>query len=349
MEEKLLPLLASLVGNDYVRGNVLEPLNKVLDRLNNSTTSFNNSNTSSDKQSSGFASKLVNLRNLITIYPSATEVLETISDPKERQDLKDVLEKSLHEYNHGNVPQHVLGTGVKVPNYVLDRHHHGNFPVRYMGVIQSQRHILKSQVKGQMSSSDCSKLLRQTIYGIILPTWERVKEWDRHGRELAHSFVQPITVTPRGDRIPSLEGLQKEDESQRRQLLLRILQSSEAVKWLPETEQLFAASVRYWILHSKPKVTRNCIKTLLLQYQSRGVYNVRPRVRRDVFVLHSLAQWQSVMTEALHLNKILLDALPEPDLSTIFNGVCAQIIYHELTQGKQSQPRICPSLSMMGC
>ena len=173
-----------------------------------------------------------------------------------------------------------------------------------------------------------------------------VKEWSRNGTSIKKSHVQPVWGPVHGyGELPKLDDLEGIKMSKRRQMLLIILQSNiESVKSLPKSFQLFAASVRYWILNAKPDVRPIWVQTLLLVHlrllaerdsspspKSSDVKS--PRSDFDINRQHSFAQWQAVMFETISLNRILLDPLVEPKLSTLYNGVMAQSIAREIKQG----------------
>lgn len=334
IEEALLPLVASLIGNDYVTNEMLQPLYQALEIGDNQD----------------FPAKLNafhrRLPRSATVEEAVRSILGIISNQNEKDALKKAIHESLDEYNIYNIAvcdltcQLETTIGDNIPNYVIKRYRQGQFPVWYLPIGRTvERQILKCQVEdmSQISSNNCSKTLRRIIYGITSPESQGIVEWDREGCDLQPSTVTPLVMSE-VHQVPNLENLQELDANQRRNLFHKILESNKAIQSLPEAHQLFAASIRYWIRHARPEVSEEYIKVLLLQFQQNKKSLLDPRKTEwqgiDVALLHSLAQWQSVMAETLCVNKILVDALPEPDLSTIFNGVTAQIIYRELQKGK---------------
>lgn len=294
IEESLLPLLASLMGNDYVGKDVLLPFDQELERIP-PTTSCNQNDWS--------CIKIHKVRDILVDHTAKDKamdfVLGRIYEHRKRDELKTALEKSLDEY----VTENITATSTlaskfeecvaidnshgNIPKYVIDRYHHGNFPVRYMGVIHSPRQILKFQVEdiSKASCNNCSKRLRRFIYGILLPKNEGVLEWDREGGRLVEFTVQPVIVTSDGHRVPNLESLPGQNKYQRKDLLFSILESNESIQSLPDQEQLFAASISYWIRNARPKVSKDCVKILLLQYLQENMYRNLTNSRQESILL----------------------------------------------------------------
>jgi len=354
IEEIMLPLLASLLGNDFIGSETLSMFGKVFKFVEPNTAKKCN------KKSLQVWSVSNHLHNFKTVDEALENLFSIIASDKKKEVLKKALFDSLVEYEITNSNLEVFfESGVVnstldgIPMYVLDRYYHGNFPTRYLGAICSSRNILNFQVEDmkQISSNNCSVRLRQIAYGILMPMSQSVEEWDREGQGLKKYKIQPLcdSIKNCGD-LPTLKSLGEEDIEVKK-LLFAILQTNEAICSMPDDKQLFAASIRYWILHADPKVTKESVEILILHYlvqqKPTASSHSSKKTRKpavDPILLHSLAQWQSVMAETLHLNQILLHPLHEPDLSRIFNGVMAHMIKHELTQGIMPQSIETPAL-----
>ncbi|KAK3740096.1 hypothetical protein QZH41_002812, partial [Actinostola sp. cb2023] len=282
-------------------------------------------------------------------HQALQSVLDIINNEREKSSLKAALAESMVEYDvsdctlAGYFELGDVQSNLHIPRYVIERYRRGGFPAKYIGVISSGRHILIFQVEAtnEISANNCSKRLRQIIYSVLEST--TVLEWDRDGRGVKMQCVKSIGSISGYGGLPNLESLQERDEEQRRRLLLTILEVDPAAfQALPDTEQLFAASMRYWISHANPRVTKRCAKSLILQHlkicdhepQQEEPLQSRFRLvfRFDVVCQHNFAQWQAVMAETLFLNNIFLDAFPAPDISTLYDGVVAQMIMHGLSK-----------------
>ncbi|KXJ27112.1 protein asteroid homolog 1 [Exaiptasia diaphana] len=332
IHQRLLPLLASLLGNDFVDQQVLAPFKCALEPIQPSSGTYIKQEV---KRICRF------LADSSNIGEALESVLDTVDEESEKTSLEKALTESLAEYaiSDGTLASyfelgHIHTNLSDVPKYVIDRHREGDFPSRYFGVISCARHILKFQIEDvkQKTANRCSKKLRQIIYGILFKPGENgneVMEWDRTGTVAQNQRVKPDHRPVKGfGDLPDLESIEHMDDEQRRKLLSSIFKMKvKSVTSLPESKQLFIMSIRYWISHARPKVNKRQVQTLILQHLQPRNFEEMPSF--DISLQHNLAQWQSVMTETIFLNEILLDAFPEPDLSTLYNGATSQAIMHE--------------------
>jgi hypothetical protein len=292
--------------------------------------------------------------------------------------LKKALEESINEYviSDFTLKSYLelgeIRTSLKtrekeeIPPYVIERYRRGLFPIGYMGVLMSGRHILHVQVENsnEVSAHNCSSELRRVNYGIIIKPMKvgkeskeirkKVTEWSRDGRGLLRYTIQPLCEPINGyGELPSLENLKDLEVDKRRKLLLIVLEAdTKAIKSLPDDFQLLATSVRYWITKATPRVNLAFVQALLLVHlqllaESEAKSSPKPsrykkkkysRSEFDINCQHSFAQWQAVVMETLCLNHILLDPFLVPEIATLYNGVRAQTIVQEIKRGKYLLP-----------
>ncbi|XP_031561452.1 protein asteroid homolog 1-like [Actinia tenebrosa] len=362
---EFFPLVASLVGNDFIEKSTLAPLENTL---------FPGLEGSPKEVLSKKMEKIAEFFSSINDVEKALEcALERIPYENQRTTLRSALEESMKEYSicdftlNGFFESGELQTSLKtlnqenIPSLVMERYRNGVFPVIYMGVLTSGRHFLHVQVEksNESSAHDCSRELRRIIYGIIMKPMKgqeskrkslEVKEWSRDKRSMKIFQVQPLWEPVRGyGELLKLDNLPETEIEERRQMLLIILKANTAlIKSLHNNVQLFAASVRYWISEAKPCVNPIWVQALLLVHlkllperqdkkSSPAKCSDSKTSDFDIDCQHSIAQWQAVMMEAIALNQILLGPLFEPRISTLYNGVTAHSIVREIEEGKKAE------------
>lgn len=276
---EFLPLVASLLGNDFIEDSTLAPFEKALFSGRRGKHPFS-------KKISAIVELLFSSQNLEAALECA---LVIISGESNRTRLRAALKESIKEYSICDFTLNEffelrqIRTSLKtmndedIPSLVMERYREGMFPVKYMGVLTSGRHFLHNQVEksDECSAHVCSHELREIIYDIILKPMQgreaeregvRVKVWSRNRRNIKKSTVRPLWEPVDGyGELPRLDVLKETKIEERRQLLLTVLKANTArIKSLPERFQLFAASVRYWISKANPGVTKIWVKALLL-------------------------------------------------------------------------------------
>lgn len=200
---ELLSLFASLVGNDYVTSELLQPFHQSL------------LGTSRGKEK-----KFQKISELLSQAPTEEEKAKEFvfrSVPRENE-LRRVVEISLQEYTLTERPLvgYFLRSDVssllktknlqEIEQWVLSWFRDGRFPTSCMSCLVSGKVLLKFQVENSqaMSTNRCSQPLREFTYGILasapLEGGKRttVEEWDREGFQVKSSIISPAD----GENIP---------------------------------------------------------------------------------------------------------------------------------------------------
>ena len=357
---ELLPLLASLAGNDYVSRDALMDFNSVLSRIQ--------SDYRVGRREARFA-KIASLLRGVSSRCSQEEAvkstLELIPSQRSRNTLQQAVELSLQEYKikESNL-RHFFEEGLihsslrtlhghqEIEEWVLRRFRTGQFSTKSVNSLTSGRNFFRFQVENleERSSNCCSLGLRKFVYGILSDVdvasddgkrnITRVKECDRQGFEVSVSNVEPDS----GNSVPSLSRVPFLKPKERYNVLLFALDTDASdVSSLPENTILIASSVRYLINHSEPAVNTNHLKALLccwvlLKNPGRKCASGERRQTKSssVFSLqaaHSFCQWQCVVRDAVMLNFTLMEPVPSPRIQEVFSGTLAQSLHGQLQEG----------------
>ena len=344
---ELMPLLASLAGNDYVSQDELAPIHSALIRFQNS-------------ESETTFEIIANMLSELPDSCNQQEALEFVLQMISRED-KGKLEKpvqlSLQEYNikESNLLDY-FGTGVvrsslrkrngdEIEEWVLERFRSGLFSAKFMSSLTAGKCSLRVQFENcteKISANRSSLRLRQFVYGILNDVEEGTKEtgnlpdvdeWDREGRTVKKSNVVSYQKGVRGiSHIPDLE------TTERLKILLRALDSADTpeIEALPLDMKLFAASLRYLLNNAQPELNMNHLLALLC-----CCVNLQDNLKEenvetqsiDLRAAHSFCQWQSVLIDAINLNSTLLEPLITPYIHKIYHGQTAHSLAEKLNQG----------------
>ena len=357
---ELIPLLASLAGNDYVSPDALAAFYKALTHTK-SKDHFDRS----EERFAKIANKLSKLSDSHDQQNALESVLQMIPSRQKRSELRQVVELSLQEYNikesnlldyfrTGEVYSSLrTRNGHEIEQWVLRRFRSGLFSTKFMNSLTSGKCLLRVQVEncGEISANRSSLWLRQFVYGILNDVEEgtketgnlpAVREWDREGMTVKPSNVAPYQegVVPGISLMPYLE------TTETLNFLLFALDSADTpeIGALPQNMKLFAASLRYLLNNAQPELKMNHLLALLcccvnLQDNLKEE-NVKTTKRKcspqsfDLRAAHSFCQWQSVLRDAINLNCTLIEPVLTPYIHKIYNGEMAHSLAEKLNQGK---------------
>ena len=352
---ELLPLFASLVGNDYVSLDALEPFAQALSRNQTSRGHFR-------RKEARFAS----IASVLSKVPDQS-VLQMVSHYGGAQ-LREAVEQSLQGYKitesnllryfHGALVYSSLRTHNyhEVDEWVLRRFRTGQFSANCMSSLTSGTVLLRFQVENcrEMSANNCSLYLRRFVYGILNDATGHngrgnittVQEWDREGLTVKQANVAPYQVE---GVVPGLSLIPRLNKEERLMSLLVALNSNTAyIRSLPEKFKLIAASLRFLASNAQPSLETNHLAALLCslvklkdgsweQYmestKGRG-WSLSLSQPFDLRAAQSFAQWQCVLREAVYLNFVLLEPVETPCIYKTFNGRLVHCLQKELDEGK---------------
>ena len=350
IREELLPLLASLLGNDYVSREALKPFNHTIRKFSSDGLS------GKEVRFSGVKNFLSQLPNSISETQAFEFVLGSIEPSEsERERLEKAVEHSLREYEitksnlldylRNGVVCSLLRTqsNLELDEEVLRRFREGKFSADCVSSLTAGKVFLKVQVEDceRRSSNQCSMALRQLMYGILSDggrNMKRIEEWDREGFALMNTDIKPYN-----DKVPSFSSIPNIDLYGRLTMFLDALDSDSAyIKSLPEELALVASSLRFLHRNSQPPLENSHLHALLcscvkLEDGSWKHYLEHPtRAFSQPFderAAQSFCQWQCVLRDAIHLNFVLLEPVQTPCIRKVFNGKLVHCLQRELTTG----------------
>ncbi|PFX17120.1 Protein asteroid-like 1 [Stylophora pistillata] len=193
-----------------------------------------------------------------------------------------------------------------------------------------------------MSTNRCSQPLRKFTYGILasapLKGGNRttVQEWDREGFQVKSSIISPVD----GENIPCLREIPSLDLDKRLAMYLDALHSNTTkIKSLPEELKLVGASLRFLYRKANPKLKPSHLSAILCGCVKLEDGSWRECLEKskdqpfDVQAAHSFSQWQCVLRDAIHLNRVLHEPVPTPYIRNIFNGQLVHNLQRKLERG----------------
>ena len=345
IREEFLPLLASLLGNDYVSWEALKPFNHTI------WTLFSDGRRGKAVRFSGVASLLSQLSNSITETQAFEFALGLIEPGESRERLEKAVEYSLQEYAitksnlldylRDGVVCSLLRTqnNLELDEEVLRRFREGKFSTDCMSSLTAGKVFLRVQVEDRESRSpnQCSVSLRQLMYGILSDggrNIEIIEEWDREG----FAYIKPFN-----DKVPSFSSIPKLDPHVRLRMFLDALDSDSAyIKSLPEELALVASSLRFLHRNSQPSLETSHLRALVCSWvkledgswkQDQGHSTRAVNQPFDERAAQSFCQWQCVLRDAIHLNFVLHKPVQTPCIRKTFNGKLVHRLQRELTTG----------------
>ena len=352
IQPELLPMFASLVGNDYVSSDALEPFSHALSRGQYSTN-----------YSSGKEARFARIANMLSTVPDKI-VLQMVSSYGGVQ-LRQAVDHSLQEYSitesnllhyfRNDVISSSLRTqsGREIDEWLLRKFREGQFCTKSMSGLTSRKVLHSFQVENclEKSANYSSQKLRRFVYGILNDAEaydrrgnvEMVVEWDREGLT-----VKPSNVTPYQEGVVRVSIIPGLDAENRLTVLLNALDSNTCnIKLLSGKFELIAASLRFLKSNAQPALKTNHISAILCccikledgswkQYMENTSTRMFLSQSFDQQAAQSFAQWQCVLRDAVHLNLVLLEPVETPCIHKTFNGRLAHCLQKELDRGKLS-------------
>lgn len=298
LDKQVLPLMATVLGNDYVHIKTFEEFYSALKVPKHGSSKFTISKTSTKMLK--IISWLESLKNV----ESGIDKLVTSSKPEKRENVKTLVEKSMSAYS--NVAsyssfslydffndqktslknsQTLSYNGNSIPTWFIDFHRQGKIPVFMQNTLVLHRNILLCQVENlkMPSSYNCSLYLRQCLYSILLrddlteiTMQEATKDWcveeyDRQDglKNLKKNLVQPLSSLECYGDIPGLKDIEHMDCNKRIEFLYKVFDIRfEGNTVLSDDIKLFVMTIIFWIRHADPQTNKNMVKALVMCWVS---------------------------------------------------------------------------------
>ncbi|XP_059909354.1 protein asteroid homolog 1-like [Gadus macrocephalus] len=351
IDPQLLPVFASLAGNDYVN---LRDVN---------WARYLPAGSPKMKFS---AANLVGLLSWLgartdrTTEDTLTAVMKLMPfmSQQERTEARKMLKTAMLEYelpssslrgffSEETIPPLPAEMLICVPDWVRAPLARGELSGYVLDLLVHRRNKLQTQVERSdlQSSNLTSKHIRQVWSGLLLGQGGgEVEEVDRDGLELVSVKVRPLvqgaTQTLRLDSLPQA------DRAVRLRVCLETLGvEEETLEGVPAHLRLPVAVTRYWLRRASPEPT--LLKALLMvmvqgelmrqKGGTTGWLGVTSHISQplDGVVAHSFNQWQACLKDASQLNLLLCKPLPEPHYAWLYQG---RLVHRRQKQLQEREP-----------
>ncbi|XP_051577904.1 protein asteroid homolog 1-like isoform X2 [Myxocyprinus asiaticus] len=366
MNKDLLPLVAAILGNDYMKLQNIRYLRWEQHSVHG-----------------GEFARIDGLLHWLSKFAGPEEAiadfLKLITD-EEKDIVVKALFEAIKEYKlfSSSLAQFFISKTVPqtssplqaLPKWTLRPLLEGRMSSYIIDVLVLQRNTLRSQVEDfeLPSSNETSRPIRQVLYGVLLLGEQQtedklmaaakestgtskcyVDEYDREQLTLTFSKVEAIqTRVKPGIR---LETLREEPHNVRLQVLLDTLGVPTVVlKAIPLDLQLQVFVTHYWMVNAQPQPSQvhlwslllgmvygklcsmpNKQKDTLLSLKKLQIHQGKNRLDHEVAHLYS--QWQSCLLWSLHLNRLLCLPLQEPECAWLYRGTLVHQAVRELSRG----------------
>ncbi|KAJ8303625.1 hypothetical protein KUTeg_020021 [Tegillarca granosa] len=354
----ILPLLATLFGNDFFDERILEEFYETLEK--ESVKSAVQESVRRYRTIDLYASYNL-LQFLYENYPENNELANLAC-----QIASSGLESNVLSSNNDQCNAIVRSNGTPLPSWFCLGHRKSMFPNFILNAVITNRIFLTGGVEyiDESSSFICSTRLRQVIYGILKagisgmtddngdPTEEAtVQEYFRVKRNLTSALVPPLFKVFRYGKVPTLEEVTSLSREQRRSLIFYSLDLKDELDVIafPDSLKLVAATIIYWMQNSNPKPTYNNVKALLVYMMVRNLKTVLENGKAegkqkimetiennfkdyylewkmpgifgvDMRKVHLFSQFQTCMKASIALNQLLMCPLVTPIPADFFHG-----------------------------
>ena len=334
----MLPILASLVGNDYVSEEMLKPFKTHVMQISSHSQSISRGNaiiSATAKFLSGSQS----------FEDAIKRVLEKSSGNKDS--LENALRLSVAEYKpkstelidyfaNGNLNNKLQTCNKReVPKWIIKLYREGVFGKQCMSCLCYRTVFLKVQVE-DMSKPSANQLtleIRKFIYKLLMKYDEQVekitiKEYDRKNSSLTQRGI--IVELSTDDTEVTILNLPTLDSEIKVACLLNLLHCDLAtVQHLRDRHwHLVVAALRCWLINAKPQVTDMHLASLLAYHV--GINDDQIDQTRYHHPLHGFAQWQDVVYWVSYLNSIFGDIFPSLDPVKLYDGKKVCKLYENL-------------------
>lgn len=296
LDKRVLPLMATVLGNDYVHIKNFEEFYSSLRTPKHLQSSITVSRTRTKML------KVVHwLGNLKSVESGVLSLVMSVK-PENRDKVRSLIDKSMEAYTNVagyssfNLYQFFTNKNdcieSKSINSYNDRfvqewfvkfHRQSKMAVFMQNTLVLHRNILLCQVEDMklLSSYNPSLRLRRVLYGILLKSEleavERtetlskdccVEEYERQDctKNLKKTLVEPVFTLDGYGPIPSLCDLELLKVNEKRSLMFTLLDVTlkENTKMFTDDNLLFLMTMIYWIRNSNPKVNMFMVQTLII-------------------------------------------------------------------------------------
>lgn len=275
-EKSMLPLFATLMGNDFVNGHLFEAFFSriALPRLRSKKLKISKQH-----------SKMVGLLYWLSSTDAESalaQIVQTLKAPNREHSAK-IISDAVARYEMCSSPfvdklkngtAMVLsdGTDTTFPDWFSERFFCGvlNPYLLNIAAVHKVFHLTQIDCFDLESSYACSLSLRRALYGLVLSVNAKdgemasVEEFDREGRNITRRFVEPVSDASGYGKLPRLEEIPTLTPEVRKELFGCIFDTKVPQDECPESLHGLFAVICFWLKNSKLKVNENLLRSFLL-------------------------------------------------------------------------------------
>lgn len=275
-DKSMLPLFATLMGNDFVNGVMFEGFfNSIkLPRLRSKKLKISKQHT-----------KMVGLLYWLSTTSSdlaLSQIMQTLKTARREFTAKVILD-TMSRYEVCTSPfVDKLKDGTKMvltdaadstfPEWFSELYFSGilNPYLINIAAVHKVFHLTQIDCFELESSYACSLPLRQVLYGLVLSVNSKskdlasVEEFDREGRNITRRFVEPILSAAGYGELPRLKEIPALTDQRRKDLFFRIFGVESIQDQCPESLHGLFTVICFWLKNSKLKVSENLFRSFLL-------------------------------------------------------------------------------------
>uniref|UniRef100_A0A1E1X5T5 Protein asteroid log 1 n=1 Tax=Amblyomma aureolatum TaxID=187763 RepID=A0A1E1X5T5_9ACAR len=275
-DKSLLPLFATLMGNDFVNGQMFEGFfsRMKLPRLRSKKLKISKQHT-----------KMVGLLYWLSTTSAdlaLSQILQTLKSTRRELTAK-IISETVARYEGFTSPfVDKLRNGTPM---VLTDAADGIFPEWFstlffygilnpyllnIAAVHKVFHLSQIDCFELESSYACSLSLRRALYGLVLSVnsasdkMPSVEEFDRDGRNIARCFVEPVLDAPGFGKLPKLEEIATLTLEKRKELFFCLFGVENMPDHCPEPLHGLFAVICFWLKNSRVKVNENLLRSFLL-------------------------------------------------------------------------------------
>ena len=286
MDRKLVPLFATLLGNDFVPAKTFEVFYCGVKLPKPSSDRLFTS-----RRFAKIAGLLQWLGNMEAYDNAVGKILEHFACAKRRH-IEEVIDRCVKTYTelNTNLDEYFKGAqhkedsssselksfgGIPLPRWFISRARQGEMSVLIMNSVVHRKVILSSQVERMTDPSSylCARSIRSALYGILvgfdckdLKTHSlSVEEYDRVRKNLEKSQVDAVLELPSGVTLPGLLEIPSMSTSARATVLTNVLGVNEQVQGSMSADlNLILMITAFWANNCSPQIKDIHVMAILL-------------------------------------------------------------------------------------
>ncbi|KAL6462388.1 hypothetical protein MHYP_G00288100 [Metynnis hypsauchen] len=358
MNKHLLPIFATILGNDYAH------LDKTLFPNWTEFSLISKGNRNID-----------GLLRWLSHHKDPKDAIEALlstnTKPTDSDTVRKVLNEGLQEYHltsssiaqffKSGEPQSKVPEPLQsLPEWFMKASGEGKLNSILLDVFTLHRVTLNFSVQdfSLCSNNLTSKPIRQVIYGLMLQVAAeeeqyKVEEYDRQGLMLTSSKVTAISTNLQ------LDTLWETPPTERLKVFLNTLCVSEALdeRLVPANLQLAVYVTCYWLKHAQPEprpeffwallvglvygeLSRDPLTEKEVPESLKNLKSHKKETRLDLEAAHAYSQWQGSLRDSICLSQLLNNPVPEPEYAWLYSGVLVHAVTREVKKGVSIKQKV---------